>query len=307
MPKFTILKSIFIEAPVERVHALVRDFRQWPAWSPWLIAEPESRLDYSADGTGYAWEGRITGSGEMRVVREDAPHSIDCQLTFLKPWKSVNSVRFTFTARDGGTEVAWSMEGSLPFFLFWMRSMMSAWIGADYQRGLMMLKAVIETGSNPSRLAFPGPQEFPGVRYAGVRSRCAIADIATRMRGNMDRITAWLESSGSTAGGPPFSICHQWDPVKGTTDFTLAFPFDTAATPLPADFVSGEIPACRVYQVRHTGPYRFLGNAWAAGVMHGRAKLYAADKRISPFELYQNDPATTPEDGLVTLLHFPMK
>ncbi len=131
MPRFSVLKSIFIEAPVERVHATVRDFRQWPAWSPWLIAEPDSRIAYPADGKGYTWEGKITGSGGMLVTGEDAPRSIDCQLTFLKPWKSVNTVRFTFADRDGGTEVTWTMEGSLPFFMFWMKPMMSGYIGAD--------------------------------------------------------------------------------------------------------------------------------------------------------------------------------
>lgn len=307
MPKFNVSKSIFIDAPVERVYATVRDFRQWRAWSPWLIAEPDSRMDYLADGRGYAWEGKITGSGEMLVTSEDAPRSIDCQLTFLKPWKSVNAVRFNFTDRNDSTEVTWAMEGSLPVLMFWMKSMMTAYIGADYQRGLMMLKAVIETGSNPSKLDFVGPQSFPGCRYVGVRSRCAIPDISTSMQKDMGRLMEWLASNGHTPAGKPFSICHKWELGKGTTDYTLAFPFDPAPTVIPNDFVSGTIPACQVYQVRHTGPYRFLGNAWAAGVMHGRAKLYQPNKKIDAFEVYESDPTTVSENELVTVLHFPMK
>lgn len=170
-----------------------------------------------------------------------------------------------------------------------------------------MLKAVIETGSNPSKLDFAGPGSFPGFRYVGVKTRCGIPDIPTSMQKDMRRLREWLGNSGHQPSGKNFSICHKWDLVKGTTGYTLAFPFDPTPTVIPGDFVSGTIPACQVYQVRHTGPYRFLGNAWAAGVMHGRAKLYAADKKIDAFEVYENDPATVPENELVTLLHFPMK
>ena len=291
---------------MEKVYATVRDFKQWPAWSPWLIAEPDSRMDYSADGKSYTWDGKITGSGEMIITSEN-PQSINYQLTFLKPWKSVNSAQFLFAEKNGGTEVTWTMEGSLPFFMFWMKAMMTGFVGADYQRGLMMLKAVVETGTNPSKLDFLGQKSFSGFRYVGVKTRCPITDIAANMQRDMQKLTQWLGASGVQAPGKPFSICHKWDLGKGTADYTLAFPFDTEPTDLPNSFVSGVIPACNVYQVRHTGPYRFLGNAWAAGVMHGRAKVYAPDKKIDAFEIYENDPTEVAENNLVTVLHFPVK
>lgn len=307
MPNFDVRKSIFIEAPPERVHAVVRDFRQWPAWSPWLIAEPDSRLDYAENGKSYTWEGKITGSGEMRVTGEDALRSIDYYLAFLKPWKSVNTVRFQFAGKNGGTEVTWTMEGSLPFFMFWMKSMMAGYVGADYQRGLMLLKAYVETGSVPCKLDFIGPKSFPGSRYVGVKTVCPITDLAAHMQGDMAKLMEWLGKSGGTPSGKPFSICHKWDLAKGTADYTLAFPFATAPPAVPEAFTSGSIPACCVYQVRHTGPYRFLGNAWAAGVMRGRAKIYTANGKIDAFEVYENDPTVVPENDLVTVLNFPMK
>ena len=72
MPLFTVSKSLRIAAPVERVSGLVRDFRSWPQWSPWLIAEPSVALSHSDDGRGYTWDGAITGSGEM-VTRVHLP------------------------------------------------------------------------------------------------------------------------------------------------------------------------------------------------------------------------------------------
>ena len=307
MPKFHVRKSILIAAPVERVYASVRDFRQWPVWSPWLICEPDSHMDYAADGKSYAWNGRITGSGEMAVTSEQAPRSINYQLTFLKPWKSVNSAGFQFADRNGTTEVTWTMEGSLPFFMFWMTSMMSAYVGADYQRGLMLLKDYIETGSVRSKLAFTGPQSFPGCRYIGVKTRCPISDLARSMQQDMEKLTGWLGQRELQPAGKPFSICHKWDLVKGTADYTLAFPLAATPTGLPAGFVTAEIPASQVFAIRHTGPYRYLGNAWAAGVMRSRMKIFTPNKIIDPFEVYENDPSVVPEDELVTVLHFPIK
>lgn len=307
MSVFHVRKSLLIEAPLTLVYDLVRDFRQWPKWSPWLIAEPEAELIYAEDGSGYAWDGRITGSGKMEVVGGEGPRSLECRLTFLKPWKSVNKVGFTFTEKGDATEVVWSMEGSLPFFMFWMKGMMSGWIGSDYQRGLLMLKDLAETGTILSKLEFLPGQKVDGFRYTGVKSECSTEEISGRMQSDMRVLMNWLESSSTIPAGPPFAITHKWDPVKGRAVYTLAFPVKEMAAGLPAGFVSGEVPSCEAYVVCHTGAYRHLGNAWASGVMHGRAKVYAANRKIEPFEVYANDPTTTPEAELVTRVHFPTK
>jgi DNA gyrase inhibitor GyrI len=304
MPVFTVSKSIRIDAHVDRVYPLVRDFTSWPVWSPWLIAEPQAKMTYTADGRGYAWDGDITGSGEMEITGGDPPWSIDYRLTFLKPWKSVNKTAFHFAEHDGGTEVTWTMEGTLPWFMFWMKGMMSGWIGADYERGLKMLKDLAETGSVPSKLEFAGKQPVTGFKYVGVRSDCAIAEIGPVMERNFAKLVAWMESSGTTPAGPPFSITHRWDPVKGTASCTVAVPTDAAA---PEGFTGGEIPSCSAYVVKHTGSYHHLGNAWAAGIMHGRAKRFAADKKVPMFEIYDNDPARTPAAERVTRVHLPAK
>lgn len=307
MPVFHVRKSEFIAAPVARVHDLVRDFKSWPLWSPWLIAEPETKMTYAADGRSYAWDGKITGSGEMEITGGDPPWSIFYRLTFLKPWKSVNKVEFHFAEHEGGTRAEWTMEGTLPWFMFWMKAMMAVWIGSDYRRGLLMLKDLVETGSVPSKLEFMPHQAAGGFRYSGVRSQCPTGEIGPSMQADMVKLMAWLESSGTVPQGKPFSITHKWDPVKDVADYTLGVPVEEFTGGLPEGFVSGEVPVCEAYVVRHTGAYRHLGNAWASGVMHGRAKLYKADRHVEAFEVYQNDPTATPEAELVTHVHFPSK
>ncbi|MEK7953120.1 SRPBCC family protein [Luteolibacter soli] len=306
MPVFSVRKSIRIAAPAQKVYDLVREFKSWPAWSPWLIAEPGAKMTFTPDGRGYAWNGDITGSGEMEITGGDPPWSIDYRLTFLKPWKSVNKVSFHFSEHDHETLAEWSMEGTLPWYMGWMKGMMSGWIGADYDRGLKMLKDLIETGSVPSKLDFTGIHPAGGFKYIGVKSSCAIADIGPSMERDMAKLMAWLGKSGTIPFASPFAITHKWDPAKGLAEYTIGFPVSNPVDK-PDGFVTGEIPTCRAYVIKHTGAYRHLGNAWASGMMHGRAKKFTADKKVPLFEIYDNDPTVTPEAELVTRVHLPAK
>lgn len=92
----------------------------------------------------------------MEVTGEVENQSISYDLRFLKPWKSQADVTIFLLEESDGTEVTWTMDMSLPIFLFWMKKAMEVYIGMDYERGLLMPKDLGETGSVPSRLEFLG-------------------------------------------------------------------------------------------------------------------------------------------------------
>ena len=307
MPKIAITKSLAIKAPIDQIYAAVRDFKQWPVWSPWLIADPDCEVKYAEDGCSYSWDGKVAGAGEMEITREDQPRSIDCKLTFLKPWKSLADVKFRFAEKGDGTEVSWSMDSSLPFFMFFFKGMMEGLIGMDYQRGLAMLKDYIETSAVPSKLDFSGPSSFAGFKYVGVKTRCPLAEIGPSMERDMAKLGSWHQEAGVEPAGKPFSIYHRWNVVKGFADYTIGFPVKQVPASLPADLVGGRLPDCAAYLVKHTGPYRHLGNAWSSGMMRGRAKVFRQNKCVRPFEIYESDPTEVAEDDVVTVVHFPAK
>ncbi|MEP2774338.1 MAG: SRPBCC family protein [Luteolibacter sp.] len=308
MPAFTVEKSILIEAPPETVFPLVRDFRKWKSWSPWLIAEPEAKLDYRSNPEGYSWEGKVIGSGMMELTAVVPDKSMECRLTFLKPWKSTCCTKFTFTETPGGTRVSWIMEGSLPFFMFFMKSMMKAMIGMDYERGLKMLKDLAETGEVPSVLDFQGEEPVAGFRYVGLKNDGSITEIGKLMEADMKRLGQWIETAGVQPAGAPFTIYDKWDPAKGELAYTMAFPFSDVPESLPDGFMKGEVPDCTAYVVKHTGPYRHLGNAWAAGMMYGRSGVFKQSKTVPPFEIYHSDPSVvTDEKSIETSVYFPVR
>lgn len=307
MPTFAVEKSIEIKATPNDVFDYIRDFKNWPTWSPWLIAEPDCVVDYADDGKSYHWDGNVVGSGQMQIEAESHSQSIDYQLNFLKPWKSEAKVRFALAEKNGDTKVTWSMDGSLPIFMFWMKKMMIALVGMDYERGLKMLKPCIETGTNPSRLEFPGQTTLSTTPYVGITTECGLDQIDENMSRDFSKLKQWLKDSKTEPNCNPFTIYHRFDMVNRMVHYTAGFPVANPPTDLPEGVIAGERPACSTFAIKHTGPYPHLGNAWSAGMFRARNKVIRQSKKIHPFETYENDMNQTPENDLVTIVHFPLK
>ena len=170
----------------------------------------------------------------------------------------------------------------------------------------MMLKDYLETGSVHSKLDFPGIEKFKGFNYVGIKTQCTIAGIGEAMEKDFGRLREALNREDASLDRI-FSIYHKWDMVKGTAEYTSGCPIKKVPENLPRDLFSTNFPTVDAYKVVHTGPYRHLGNAWASGMMHGRAKLFKQSKKIHPFETYGNDPKQTHENELVTNIHFPVQ
>lgn len=307
MAKLNVKRSIQIDAPVEKVYGVVSDFHQWQPWSPWLIMEPGVKVTVQDDGKYYEWEGNRVGAGNMTVLSAQENEWVDYDLMFLKPWKSQSNVRFEVKSENGGTKVTWYMDSKLPFFLFWMKKMMNALLAMDYDRGLAMLKDYVEKGKVNSQLEFEGESQFEGLTYVGIKSDCAMSEIGPKMDADFKKITAFLEDHKDLISGAPISIYHKWDMVKGKAQYTSAIPVSSVPSGLPSDFIIGEVPPTKVYTLKHRGDYGHLGNAWSTMMSMVQNKTFKQNKKIHPFEVYQNDPAKVPAEELITEVKFAIK
>ncbi len=305
MPKMMIDKSIFINKSPQEVFTKLNDFDHWSPWSPWLIMEPGVKVDVAEDKKFYEWNGDIVGSGNMKITNEKENESIDYDLNFLKPWKSYAKVGFKLKPEGEGTHVTWSMDSSMPFFMFFMKKMMTAFIGMDYERGLKMLKDYVEDGEVHSKLDFKGINPYDGCTYVGVKTSCSIDAMADKMKEDFGKLMNDVDHELVT--GPAFSIYHKWDVVKQQTEYTAAVPVKSVPANLPGGTISGTVPKTKVHSIEHTGPYPHIGNAWSAQYSLHRAKKFKSNKKIMPFEVYISNPMEVPENELKTVIHFPVK
>ena len=146
---FDVQRSIVIRKPADLVYSTVADFSTWRSWSPWLTQEPDSSVEVSGapgePGHKQAWSGKKIGSGHMELVGVVSGRTLDYDLFFIKPWKSRSKAAFVFEEEGKDTKVTWSMDGTLPAPMFFMKKKMAAMVGGDYERGLAMLKELLET------------------------------------------------------------------------------------------------------------------------------------------------------------------
>jgi len=157
---FHVERAVTIAAPPERVFALVNDFRQWPAWSPWEKKDPNMKRTYGdlTQGVGgtYAWAGNgNVGEGKMTIERSERPTLVRIKLEFFKPFAGTNAAKFDLTPTPGGTKVTWGMDGNYVFITkaFSLVMSMDKMIGNDFEAGLSAMKAAAESNAQATAAA----------------------------------------------------------------------------------------------------------------------------------------------------------
>jgi carbon monoxide dehydrogenase subunit G len=148
---FRVERSATIQAPPDKIFALIQDFHKWGTWSPYEKRDPEMKRTYggpdSGKGSVYAWEGNSkVGAGRMEILEASAPSKVAIKLDFIKPFEGHNTAEFTLVPQGDSTNVNWAMYGPNPYFAKVMQSVfnMDEMIGKDFATGLANLKAAAE-------------------------------------------------------------------------------------------------------------------------------------------------------------------
>ncbi|HFC92955.1 MAG TPA: hypothetical protein ENJ51_09105 [Leucothrix mucor] len=309
MAAYQVSRSLTISAPVETIHASLIDFKQWPAWSPWLIIEPDATLKYSDPqgeaGSNYSWEGELIGSGSMQIEKI-TDSKVDIKITFITPFKSKADVNFELESLNTGeTRVTWNMAGKVPFFLIPMLKKMKAYIGMDYERGLRLLKEYIETGAISSSITIGGISNHPTVQYIGIKNECKLEDMGKVMPADFQKLAQFVEDNNLSTNSA-FTLYNEFDLVEQHASFISAISIDSDME-VVAPFMIGELKGGECVKVMHTGSYPHLGNGWAAAMGYARAKKINTTKTPVGIEYYLNDPITTPANELITAIVLPIK
>jgi len=148
---FRIERAASIQAPPDRVFALINDFPSWRSWSPWEKMDPNLKRTYSGSANGkgavYEWEGnKKVGQGRMEISESSPLSRIVIRLDFIKPFSANNTAEFTLDGRGDATTVTWAMTGRQPFLFKVMKVFidMDRMIGKDFEAGLANMKAQAE-------------------------------------------------------------------------------------------------------------------------------------------------------------------
>lgn len=148
---FRVERSTRIEAPPEKIAALISDFHQWGTWSPYEKLDPAMKRTYggaaSGKGATYAWQSDgKAGAGSMEILDAQPSSKITIKLDFLKPFEAHNTAEFILQPQGGATQVTWAMFGASPYIskLMGLFFNIDTMVGKDFEAGLANLKAASE-------------------------------------------------------------------------------------------------------------------------------------------------------------------
>lgn len=307
---FEIRRALPMRVDRERAFDYVRDLRRWSDWSPWLMHEPDARLTYSGDPCevdgSYSWDGQRIGAGTLTHVRLDRPARIEQHIAFVRPFKSQGDVWWEFAERDGQTEVAWGMRGSMPFFLRFLIPFTTRMVEKDYDLGLARMRGALDPQS-----------EYPSIRFLGEveqRPRTALTipfagglpDLIAAMRSGFQRLAEHLNAAGQSAAGPAFAAYHKADSKKMYFECDIAVSVADGTPSGP--FALKRIGGGRCYAVELRGQYDFLELAWHSAMAHVQMCKLKYDRSRPALEIYESDPSlVSSTNELVTRIEVPIR
>ena len=145
--QYEVSRSIVIQAPRERVHALIADLSNWPQWEPWTEEDPTIKTTTGESTTGLgahqSWVGS-EGNGNLTFTRVDAQRGIEYALMFDDKYECVAGM--THEPAGDAVRVTWWMTGDTetPVIGGYFAKLMPRMISPMFDRGLEKLKAAAE-------------------------------------------------------------------------------------------------------------------------------------------------------------------
>jgi hypothetical protein len=147
---FALQRSLRIQAPPAKIHALINDLRQFNTWNPYEKKDPALQGSYrgptAGPGARYEFKGnRDVGAGSLEITGSQA-QQVTMRLDMTEPMQASNTITFTLVPRGDATEVTWAMQGASPYVarLMGVFLNMDDMIGRDFESGLAALKARAE-------------------------------------------------------------------------------------------------------------------------------------------------------------------
>lgn len=148
---FRIERAAAIEAPPEKVYAILSDLRRGVEWSPFEKTDPDMKRSFSGaergEGAVYEWDGNgDAGAGRIEIVEAAEPSKLVLSLDMTRPMEARNTVQYTLIPDGGATNVTWSMHGPTPFVskVMCLFFNMDAMVGGMFEQGLASLKTLAE-------------------------------------------------------------------------------------------------------------------------------------------------------------------
>ena len=303
---YRIRRGLLIDAPVKQVFAAIRDLKTWPEWSPWLLHEPDAIIIYSKncnqEGGFYSWDGKLIGAGKLTHLKINPGSSIDQQIEFIRPFKSLNQVNWYFENNNGSTAIEWEMIGSMPFLFRFMKKRIEPMIIKDYDLGLALLNGYLLPATPHPSISFGGTESLDNFHYWSIPFSGNLRDMQTIRKPGLIA----LEAAAGENAGLGLTIYHRIDWRLSHYRGEIAIPVTESSA--QSNYTNRQFNGGNYFKVEVLGDHDFLPLAWYAAFSHCRMHKIKLDKSRPSLEIYHDNPAAIDDSKTIkTILYVAVK
>lgn len=151
LPRNVIVeRQVTVAAPPDVVFPHLNSLQAFSEWSPWGDYDPDMQVTYSGPESGVGnvmeWtsDHRNVGNGRQEIVESTENELVRTSLDF--GGMGLAEAWWTLTPTEGGTQVTWGLNADMGMSPIgrWMGLALDGLVGADYERGLQRLEALVE-------------------------------------------------------------------------------------------------------------------------------------------------------------------
>jgi carbon monoxide dehydrogenase subunit G len=144
-----VARSTVINAPPEKIFAVVSDLQQTKDWSPWFELDPQVKVTFEGEGAvvgqKMSWSSQHpnVGTGSQQIVGLVENKQVVAALDFGEMGQATATV--DLVPEGTGTRVDWTLNVPLRNIIErWFGLIMDRMAGPDFEKGLANLKAYVE-------------------------------------------------------------------------------------------------------------------------------------------------------------------
>jgi effector-binding domain-containing protein len=311
--KFTVKKSLVINASSDVIWSELANFNNWEAWSPWHKYDSAMVNTYTGEpgavGHKNSWTSTVMGNGSQEIVEMDSEKRMKTALVFAD-WgpDNITYSEYILAPEGEGCLATWTMDGSeIPFMFRGLMVLMGAQssVEKDYEDGLAALKKIVEAKPKMEFKELVTEEitiqdiHYVGKRWTSIHESEVDSALFAAAYGALGKYIGGMDEMT----GAPFSIGHHYDPKTHKMDLEIAVQIAAEMKPAPG-ITSGKIPAGKAIKHVYYGPYEKTAEAWQSLMMQvGKSHKI----RWSGYEVYVDDPAGKDMSQVATWLIVPIE
>ncbi len=303
-------RSIIIERPASHIYDMLNSFKRFNEWSPWAKKDTTASFTFSGpergQGARMEWSGNEkVGSGSFEIIESTPTNYI--KMTQIVKEGRTGTVSYKIEPSDLGVKVVWAYDvelGANPIERIKGRYLDSS-VGADFQYGLMRLKALIESSAyardySDIEISQQEVLAQPALKLSGlveVYSATEFPDLDAGVADTMKTLEAFMQRNNLTATGAAQVQVTLKERYRLAYDVTL--PVDRNDVPMRDEIQAVTTTGGSMLVAEHVGERRRSNQTFEK--LQAYATIYglAFDPQAKPIEEFLPDrPApVVPEEG----------